>query len=120
MLHRRTGTHARVSPDASGALDELEHAHRAVGGSRPGRRFLTQQLNYAYVTLLAARFQGFARALHTQTADVIAGGAHTFVYRALLLESLTHNRALERQNAQPTRSPRTLIASASMSGRRWT
>ncbi|MGH2864929.1 MAG: hypothetical protein ACRDJX_06730 [Solirubrobacteraceae bacterium] len=62
---------------------------------------MTQQLNYAYTTLLAARFQGFARALHTQTADAIAAGAHNATYRALLRESLTHNRALERQNAQP-------------------
>jgi hypothetical protein len=62
---------------------------------------VTQQLNYAYVTLLAARFQGFARALHTQTADAIAAGAHSTAYEVLLLESLTHNRSLDRHNAQP-------------------
>lgn len=87
--------------NASAAFDEIENAHRAVGGTRPGRRFLTQQINYAYVTLLAARFQGFARALHTQTAAVIAAGAHSLIYEVLLLESLTHNRALDKRNAQP-------------------
>jgi hypothetical protein len=87
--------------DALAAFNEIENAHQAVGGTKPGRRFVTQQLNYAYVTLLAARFQGFARALHTQTADAIAAGAHNATYRALLRESLTHNRALERHNAQP-------------------
>lgn len=87
--------------DAYAAFDEIEHAHRAVGGTKPGRRFLTQQINYAYVTLLAARFQGFARALHTQTADVIAAGAHSTVYGVLLSESLTSARALDRQNAHP-------------------
>lgn len=87
--------------DACSAFDELENAHRAVGGTRPGRRFVTQQLNYAYVTLLAARFQGFARALHSQTADEIAAAAHTLDYTVLLFESLTNARALDRQNAHP-------------------
>lgn len=87
--------------DASAAFDEIENAHRAVGGAKRGRRFVTQQLNYAYVTLLAARFQGFARALHTQTADVIATGAPTADYEVLILESLTHRRALDRRNAHP-------------------
>jgi hypothetical protein len=43
---------------ASTAFDEIESAHRAVGGTKPGRRFVPQQVNHAYVTLLAARFQG--------------------------------------------------------------
>ncbi len=87
--------------DACAAFDEIEHAHRAVGGTRPGRRFLTQQLNYAYVMLLAGRFQGFARALHSQTAAIVAYGTHNATYRRVLWESLTHNRALDRHNAQP-------------------
>lgn len=87
--------------EASAAFDEIENAHRAVGGEERGRRFVTQQLNYAYVTLLAARFQGFARALHTQTADVIATGSPSIDYELLLQESLTHNRALDRRNAHP-------------------
>lgn len=44
--------------DAWSAFDELENAHRAVGRVKPGRRFLTQQLNYSYTTLLSARFKG--------------------------------------------------------------
>ncbi len=87
--------------DAWAAFDEIENAHRAVGGTKPGRRFLTQQINYAYTMLLAARFQGFARALHTQTANAIARGTHNAIYRELLSENLTHDRALERHNAQP-------------------
>jgi hypothetical protein len=87
--------------DAWAAFDEIENAHRAVGGVKPGRRFLTQQLNYAYTTLLAARFQGFARALHTQTANAIARGTHNAIYRELMAENLTHGRILERHNAQP-------------------
>jgi hypothetical protein len=87
--------------DAWAAFDEIENAHQAVGGTRPGRRFLTQQLNYAYTTLLAARFQGFVRALQVQTAEAIALGAHNTTYGELLRENLTSNRALERHNAQP-------------------
>lgn len=86
--------------DASTAFDEIEHAHRAVGGAKPGRRFVTQQLNYAYVTLLAARFQGYARELHTQTADAIANGVNPD-YRMLLVTGLTDARALDRANAHP-------------------
>jgi len=87
--------------DAWAAFDEIEYAHRAVGGAKPGRRFLTQQINYAYAMLLAARFQGFARALHTQTVDAIADGTHNATYRKLLRESLAQSRALDRHNAQP-------------------
>lgn len=88
--------------DACAAFDEIENAHRAVGGTRPGRRFVTRQLNYAYVTLLAARFQGFARTLHSQTADEIAlAGTHSVAYSVLLFESLTSGRLLDRQNAYP-------------------
>ena len=87
--------------DAAAAFDEIENAHRAVGGTRPGRRFLTQQLNYAYTMLIAARFQGFVRALQIQTAEAIALGAHSAFYTELLRENLTSNRALERHNAQP-------------------
>jgi hypothetical protein len=87
--------------DAWAAFDEIENAHRAVGGAKPGRRFLTQQLNYAYTMLLAARFQGFVRALQIQTAEAIALGAHNAIYTQLLRENLTSNRTLERHNAQP-------------------
>lgn len=51
--------------------------------------------------LLAARFQGFARSLHAQTADAIAQGAHNARYRVLLGASLTRSIELSRVNAQP-------------------
>lgn len=86
--------------DASGAFDQIEHAHHAVCGGKPGRRFATQQLNYAYVTLLAARFQGFVRELHSETADVIANGINP-AYKVLLVESLTAARSLDRASAHP-------------------
>lgn len=86
---------------AAQAFDEIEAAHRAVGGRHPGRRYATQQINFAYVTLLSARFQGFARSLHSQVADVIAAGSLNPNYSVLIQENLTRSRDLDRHNPQP-------------------
>jgi hypothetical protein len=83
----------------SQALGEIEGVLRVIGGSGPGRRSVTLQLCHAYVLLLAAWFQGFARALHTETAVVIARGVHDPRYKALLVGCLTHERRLDRGNA---------------------
>jgi hypothetical protein len=45
----------RWNGERSDALDEIENAHAMVGGTERGRRFATQQINYSYATLLAAR-----------------------------------------------------------------
>jgi hypothetical protein len=50
------------------ALDEIENAHRRVGGTGPGRRYATQHLNQAYAVMLTAQFQAFCRDLHTECA----------------------------------------------------
>ena len=47
------------------SLDELEAAHRALGGTGPGRRVTTQQINQAYTVLLVSQFQGFCRDLYS-------------------------------------------------------
>jgi hypothetical protein len=75
-----------------------------MGGSGPGRRWRTEQLNWALVLRLAAEFQGFARDLHDLAVDefvaVSARGdpALTGVLRALA----TRGRALDRGNAHPS------------------
>ncbi len=51
------------------ALDEIEQAHTRVGGSGRGRRYATQQINRAYVVLLASEFQGFCRDLYSECVD---------------------------------------------------
>src|SRR5579884_2178893 len=48
------------------SLDEVENAHRSVGGTGPGRRYATQQINQAYAVLLSSQFQAFCRDLHTE------------------------------------------------------
>jgi len=49
------------------ALDEIEAAHRAVGGRR--RRHAAQQVNQAYTLLLSSHFQGLCRDLYCEAAD---------------------------------------------------
>src|SRR5260370_39588133 len=55
----------------SAALDEIENAHRTVGGTGPGRRYATQQINQAYAVLLSSQFQGFCRDLYTEAVDYL-------------------------------------------------
>lgn len=50
-------------------LDDIERAHQAVGGSKRGRRFATEQLNSAYTILLVAQFQGYCRDLYREAVD---------------------------------------------------
>ena len=81
-------------------LDEVENAHQAIGGQGPGRRYETQQLNHAFVLLLAAQFQGFCRDLHGEIVDFAAnavGGPGGLI----LKEELTKDRKLDRGNANP-------------------
>ena len=85
---------------AQAAFDEIENAHRAVGGTRPGRRTLTQQINYSYVSLLAARFQGYCRALHSEVVPIVASSV-TGDVAIILHELLTRDRKLDRGNANP-------------------
>ena len=44
-------------------------AHAAVGGTKRGRRYTTQQINRAFAILLASQFQGFCRDLHSECVD---------------------------------------------------
>lgn len=47
-------------------LSNLLSAHVAVGGSKAGRRWATEELNHAIVLRLASEFQGFCRDLHDE------------------------------------------------------
>jgi len=84
------------------ALDEITQAHAAVGGTRRGRRYSTQQVNRAYAMLLASQFQGFCRDLHSECVDHILGVlAPPPALRLLVLAEFTRGRQLARGNAQP-------------------
>jgi hypothetical protein len=87
--------------DQSRRLDELQAAHHAVGGSGPGRRHATQQINDAYIVLLSAQFQQFCRDLHSEAASRLALAVTPVSLRVVLSALLTQNRQLDRGNAQP-------------------
>ena len=80
-------------------LDELEAAHRAVGGVGRGRRTATQQINHAYAVLLCSHFQGFCRDLHSEAVDYIASAILPESVRQMLRDQMTDGRKLDRGNA---------------------
>lgn len=60
--------------DRSESLDRLLAAHSAVSGRRPGRRWVTTEVNHALIVRLAGEFQGFARDLHDEAIDAFSIG----------------------------------------------
>jgi hypothetical protein len=84
------------------ALDEIEAAHASVGGTGPGRRYATQQINQAYAVLVASQFQGFCRDLHTESvARLMAFINPSASVRHLIQAGFTRGRQLDSKNAQP-------------------
>ena len=81
-------------------LDELGMAHQAIGGAGRGRRYATQQINYAYAVLLASQFQGFCRDLHTECADAIVRASPPAL-RVVVDKSLLRDRRLDKGNPNP-------------------
>ena len=53
-------------------IKRLRAAHEAFGGTGPGRRWVTDELNHALILRLASEFQGFARDLHDECGLFIA------------------------------------------------
>ncbi len=85
------------------ALDEIEQAHVAVGGTARGRRYATQQVNRAYAMLLASQFQGFCRDLHSESvAHIVSALKPPASLRPLVQAEFTRNRQLDRSNATPS------------------
>jgi hypothetical protein len=84
-------------------IDQLLAAHRTMGGSGPGRRWRTEQLNWALTLRLAGEFQGYARELHDVAVDhlvaVVAGGNTGLAN--VLRAGMTARRQLDRGNASP-------------------
>jgi hypothetical protein len=83
------------------ALDQVEAAHRSVGGSARGRRYATEQINHAYAVLLSSQFQGFCRDLQSESADFVAVNANPGLVRDILRTALTQGRRLDRGNPNP-------------------
>lgn len=80
-------------------LDQLESAHRAVGGVGRGRRVSLDQLDDLYLVNVAGQWQGFCRDLHTEAADAIASAVQPPSVGIAVREAFTQNRNLDRGNA---------------------
>lgn len=91
----------RWSGDRLAALDEIEGAHRAVGGAGRGRRFATQQINQAYAVLLSSQFQGFCRDLHAEAVDHLVVHLTPPPLRSVVREQLTVGLKLSHGNPNP-------------------
>jgi hypothetical protein len=79
-------------------LDEVENAHRSVGGTGPGRRDATQQIKQAYAVLLSSHFQAFCRDLHEECVDYLVAPVPSPDLRGMYGVSLVLNRKLDRGN----------------------
>ncbi len=83
------------------ALDEIEAAHRSIGGSGPGRRYATLQINHAYAVLVLGQFQAFSRDLHSEAIDFLATRATPPGLGGVLRLALGRERRLDRGNPTP-------------------
>jgi hypothetical protein len=83
------------------ALDEIEDAHRSVGGTGAGRRFATQQINQAYAMILSSHFQAFCRDLHTECVNHLVAPVPSLALREMYRSSLILSRRLDRGNPNP-------------------
>lgn len=90
----------RWNIERADALDEIENAHAMVGGTERGRRYATQQINYAYAALLSSHFQGFCRDLHSECIDRLIAIVPVQL-QDLLRAEFTWNRGLDRGNPHP-------------------
>jgi hypothetical protein len=83
------------------SLDEIESAHRSVGGSSPGRRYATQQINQAYAVMLSSQFQGFCRDLHAEYVGCLTRLVTPASLPTIMHVEFTWNRQLDRGNPNP-------------------
>jgi hypothetical protein len=86
--------------EAQATLDDLVSVHSTVGGTGPGRRYATEQINNAYAVLLSSQFQKFCRDLHSESADHVARVVPESI-RAIVLSRFTDSRKLETGNPNP-------------------
>jgi hypothetical protein len=91
----------RWRTDRVDALNEIEAAHRSVGGTGRGRRYATHQINQAYAVLLSSQFQGYGRDLHSECADYLVQGITLPLLRTSCRNALVQNRKLNQGNPNP-------------------
>jgi hypothetical protein len=93
--------HNRWRTQRACALAEIDAVHRSFAGTGALRRAAMQQLNQAYVLLLASEFQGFCRDLHTECADALILGLPSADLQNVIYRSLMLGRRLDTGNPNP-------------------
>src|SRR5687768_10305676 len=91
----------RWQSDRATSFNEIEEAHRSIGGSGPGRRYATQQINQAYAVLLSAQFQAYCRDLHTEGLIALTQVIQPVALRPLIQDEFSLFRRLDRGNPTP-------------------
>lgn len=86
--------------ERSARLNAIEEVLRRVGAG-PRRDFTTQQMNRAYVILLAAQFQRFCADLHAECVDVLVEGVPPNI-KLIVVSNFLQGRHLDKGNAQPS------------------
>ena len=89
------------SAERAAVLDEIEHAHRSVGGSGPGRRYMTQHINQAYAVFLSSQFQGFCRELHEECVNYLVAPVVSATLFPTYRNNLLFGRKLDTGNPNP-------------------
>jgi hypothetical protein len=84
------------------ALDRLDELRTELAGQSSESRRIVQQIDDAYILLLAAHFQRFFRSLHNEAAGVMAKQVSGHEPAKLVGEWLIASRGLDRGNAHPT------------------
>ena len=82
------------------ALDEIESAHRFIGGGRLGQ-VAAQQITQAYVVLLSSHFQRFCRDLHSESADHLVDATTASHVAAVFRARFAEGRKLNFGNPNP-------------------
>jgi hypothetical protein len=91
----------RWSSDRSAELNEMESAHVLIGGTGPGRRYATQQINRAYAVLLASQFQGYCRNLHDECIESFQPPGVGTAWEGAIRSTLRTGRKLDSGNPTP-------------------
>jgi hypothetical protein len=100
----KSAAHSEWQGARARRLRRLFDAHKAAEGlGARGRRWKTEQINWALALLLAAEFQGFARDLHDEAGATFAREASNgnATLESILKARMTQNRQLDKGNANP-------------------
>lgn len=84
-------------------LDNLVSIHGLMTNGKPGRQWLTEELNHALITRLSAEFQGFCRDLHDEAIDALVTEktVQSDAIRQVFRSRIESGRDLDSKNAQP-------------------